>query len=126
MHGGKCTTFFRIPGVLHLHFKCIQENPSLIFKYLQSIRNRKIIEKRFLSESWVKYFINEHNHVSPVISDVAQLIEFLNGSNIYPGRPVIDDIYQIADISMGRALGNTQLSKVLLIWSFRSLRSTTI
>ena len=54
MHGGKCTTFFRIPGVLHLHFECILKTPSLIFKYLQSIRNRKIIEKSFLSESWVK------------------------------------------------------------------------
>lgn len=54
MHGGKCTTFFRIPGVLHLHFEYILKTPSLIFKYLQSIRNRKIIEKSFLSESWVK------------------------------------------------------------------------
>ena len=53
MHGGKCTTFFRIPGILHLHFEYILKTPSLIFKYLQSIRNRKIIEKSFLSESWV-------------------------------------------------------------------------
>ena len=61
MHGGKCTTFFRIPGVLHLHFECILKTPSLIFKYLQSIRNRKIIEKSFLSESWVKSFLLSDN-----------------------------------------------------------------
>ena len=62
MHGGKCTTFFRIPGVLHLHFEYILKTPSLIFKYLQSIRNRKIIEKSFLSESWVKEEKHFHNN----------------------------------------------------------------